>query len=116
QIARIEEVVLDGITRTHHVGVFKTGNRGDQFALHGEGQAGGDTVRIQLVGVEAFRLDEYLMAAAFGEAHHFVFDGRAVTRPDTFDHAGIHGRLVEGAANDLVAALIGVGDVTAHLT
>src|SRR5690606_28427742 len=46
---------------------------------------------------------------------HLVLNRGAVARPDAFDDAGIHRRLVEGIANDFVAALIGVRDVTADL-
>ena len=63
------------------------------------------------MGGEALRLHEHLMLRAFGEPHHFVFDGRAVAWPDAFDHARVHRRAIEAAADDVVRRRVGVGDM-----
>ena len=111
QIPRIEEVVFDGIARPRDVGVLETANTLDGRQLDIEGQAGRDAVRIELVGVQALGLHEHLVLRAIGEAHHLVFDGRAVPRPDGLDHAGVHRRAVESAADDVVRGRIGMRDV-----
>ena len=50
-----------------------------------------------------------------GKAVDLVFDRRAVTRADAFDHPGIHRRTVEVRGNDFVGTRIGVGNPAAHL-
>ena len=62
--------------------LFEAGDAADHRFLHIEGQRGADAVAINLVGVEAFGLEENLVAGLIGEAHHFVFDGGAVARAD----------------------------------
>jgi hypothetical protein len=45
------------------------------------GQARADAVAVNLVGVEAFGLEEDVVALLVGEADDFVFDARAIARP-----------------------------------
>ena len=115
QIARIEIVVLDRVARPRDVRALEPGDRTHQRQLHVERQAGRDAVRIDLVRRQAFGLDEDLVRGLVGEAVHLVFDRRAIARPDAFDHACEHRRAIATGADDLVRALVGRGDVTAHL-
>ena len=55
------------------------------------------------------------MALLLREAHHLVLDGGAVAGAHAFDDAGVHRRLVDGAADDRVRLFVGVGDVTGAL-
>ena len=86
-----------------------------ELDLHVEREAGGDAVRVDLVGVEPFRLDEDLVRVAVGEAHHLVLHRGAVPRSGPVDHAGVHRRAVERFANDRVGPLAGMRDVARHL-
>src|SRR5437660_2476268 len=86
-----------------------------ELELHVERQAGGDAIRVKLVGRETFRLDEDLVARLAGEPMDLVFNGRAIARADTLDHPGEHGRAIERAANHLVRALIRVRDPAGQL-
>ena len=61
QISGIEEVVLDGIARAGDMGPLKAIDGVHQLGLHIERQAGGDTVRVDLVGIQALGFDEDLM-------------------------------------------------------
>src|SRR5690606_23193851 len=56
-----------------------------------------------------------LVRALVGEAVDLVFDRWAVARADTFDNAGVHGRTIEPAANDVVRLRVGVGHPAARL-
>ncbi len=56
QTARIKVIVFDGIARTQNMRIFHTAHRAYQRQLHVERQAGGDTVWIEFVGGQAFRL------------------------------------------------------------
>jgi len=90
EIARIEEVVFDGVTRARDVRTLETLDGVHELHLHVVGQAGRNTVGIHLVRVEPFGLDEYLVRGLVGEPHHLVLDARAVARADAFDLAGEH--------------------------
>ncbi|MCY1176948.1 hypothetical protein D9M73_172360 [compost metagenome] len=95
--------------------VFHATDGADDVQLHIERQGSGNAVRIQLMGGQAFRLEEDLMAVLVGEAMDLVLDRRAVTRADAFDHTGVHRRTVEIRGDDLVGARVGVGDPATHL-
>ena len=51
-----------------------------------------------------------------GKAHDLVFDGWTVTRTHTFDHARIHRRLIQRAANNVVGLFGRVRDVAGNLS
>jgi hypothetical protein len=76
---------------------------------------GGDAVGVELVRVRPFGLQEDLVAVLVGKAVDLVLDAGAVARAHAFDHAGEHRAAVEAAADDVVRALVGVGDPAGHL-
>ena len=115
EIARIEEVVLDRIARAGDVRLLETNDRAHQRLLDIKGQAGGDAVRIDLMGLEPLGLDEDLMRRLLGEAHHLVLDRGTIARSDTGDDARIERRAREARMDDLVGPGVGMGDITAHL-
>ena len=90
--------------------VFQPGNRAHDGQLHVERQGGRNAVGVDLVGGQAFRLEEDLVAGLVGETGDLVLDRRAVARPHPFDDAGIHRRAIEAAADDFVGCGRGVGD------
>jgi hypothetical protein len=75
--------------------VFEAGDAADHGLLDLHGEGGGHAVDVDLVGVEAFGLEEELVGELVGEADDLVFDGRAVARADAFDLAGEHGAAVD---------------------
>src|SRR5207249_11956721 len=83
--------------------------------LYVERQAGGNAVGVDLVRVEAFGLEEDLVARLSGEAVNLVLDGRAVSRSHPLDRAREHRRAVKARADDLVGARIGMGDPARQL-
>ncbi len=115
QITWIEEIVLDGVAGPGDMGVFQSGDRAHDLQLHVERQGSGNPVRIELVGIQAFGLDEHLVAGLVGETVDLVLDRRAVARPHAFDHAGIHRRTVEIGEDDLVGPLVGMRDMAIDL-
>ena len=112
---RIEIVVFDRVSRTQNVRMFTAPQRAHELELHVERQRGRDTVRIDLIGREAFRLEEDLVALAFRKAHDLVLDRWAVARTNALDHAGEQRRATKPAADDFVRALIGVRDPAREL-
>src|SRR5699024_7850714 len=71
QITRVEEIILNGITRTHNLRVFHSFHGTDDLHLHIERQAGGDTIWIYFVRGQPFRLEEDLMLISVSETHDF---------------------------------------------
>ncbi len=113
--ARIEEVVFDGVAGARDVGVLEAANGAHEVDLHVERQAGRDAVRIHLVRVEAFGLDEDLMRGPVREARHLVFDRGTIARSHALDEPGEHRRARTRAADDVVGALVGRRDVAGDL-
>src|SRR5690606_22411128 len=50
------------------------------------------------------------MPVAFSEAIYFIFDGRTIPGPETFNSAGKHGRFFEPFFKCFMHRSIGVGD------
>ncbi len=71
------------------MGLLEARDGAHQVHLDVIGQAGGDTVRVDLVGTQALRLHEDLVAVLVREAHDLVLDGRAVARAHTLDEARV---------------------------
>ena len=113
--ARVEEVVFDGVAGAGDVCVFEADDAAYQGQLHVERQRGADAVRVDLRHVQAFRLDEDLVAGLLGEAHHLVLDARAVARADAFDLTRIQRAAMQRVADQLVGGPGGVGDPAAQL-
>ena len=115
QLARIDIVVFDGVARPLHARLLEAWDGGEEGKLHIFRQRGRDAVRIDGVVVEAFGLEEDLVPLALLEAHHLVFDRRAIARADALDVAGVHRRAGEVRRDDGVGRFRGVGDVAGHL-
>src|SRR4029077_15485042 len=82
QVARIEKVVLDRITRARDMRALEPGDGAYELALHVEGQAGGDAVGINLLRVQTLGLYKNLVRVLVREPHHLVLDRGAVARAD----------------------------------
>ena len=55
------------------------------------------------------------MTRLVGEAMNFVFDTRAIARPNTLDHPRKHGASIQTGAHNFMRPLIGVRDPAWHL-
>src|SRR5689334_818190 len=95
------EVVFNGVSRPHDLGVFASDDRPDEFDLDFKWETGGETVYVDLIRRDAFRFEKNLLSFLLGEFDDLVFNGRAVTRSHSLDDAGVHRRLVKVRANDL---------------
>ena len=83
--------------------------------LHILGKRGRDAVGIDGVVVEAFGLQEDLVAAALLEAHHLVLDRGAVARACALDLARVHRRAAEVPLDDGVRCARRMRDAADHL-
>ena len=110
-----KEVVLHGVAVARRLRLLQAAHGAQGRLLHLRRQRTGEAVEIDQVAVQPLRLQEQLMAAAVGEAHHLVFDGGAVARPGAADAAGKHRRAVEARGQRRVGGGVGKGHVAAHL-
>ena len=109
------EIVFDGVGGAEDFRIFAANDGADHFVLALEGEAGGEAVDVDFVGGDALGFKEYLVRGFVGEFNDLILDARAVAGADSFDDAGIHGRLVDVRPDDLAGALGGAGDVTREL-
>src|SRR5688572_22948016 len=115
EIARIEEIVLDGVAGPRDVRAFEPLDGAHELELHVVRQAGRDAVGIHLVGVQALGFDENLVRGLVRESDYLVLDAGTVARAHAFDLAGEHGRAIGGRTDDLVRAFGGRGEVARQL-
>src|SRR5699024_7582743 len=108
-------IVLDRVAGARDMGVLEAGNGVHQRLLRVKTETGGNAVRINLAHGQTFGLDEDLMRRLVRKTHDLVFDGRAITRADTLDIAGINRRLRQMRTNNVVRALVGVSNVATDL-
>ena len=71
----------------------------EQSASAHQTVAGGDTVRVNSLLVQAFRPVKISMLVAIRKAHHFIFDRRTVTRADPSITPGVHRAAIEVIAD-----------------
>ena len=55
------------------------------------------------------------MTGFIGKANDFVLDTRTVPRADPFNVTAVHGTFFKVFTDNLVSALVGIGDMTMHL-
>ena len=115
QLGGVHTVVLNGVGRAGHLGVFQTGQGAHHLDLHILRQRGGEALDVNLLGIQAHGLQEELVAVLVGEAHHFVLNGRAVPGANPLNGAGEEGGTVQIGPDDVVGVLVGVGDPAADL-
>src|SRR6266403_2042290 len=109
-------VVLDGIARPGHGRALETRNGAQELELHRNGQGSGQPVHVQLVGVEAFGLEEHLVALGVGELHDLVFDGWAIPRTASADRSSVQSGFLQVRADDLLHFFTSPRDPARHLT
>ena len=110
-----EVVVFDGIARTEHLGVFETRNLAHGAELYIFRKARAESVDIDFTCVPTFRLYENLVTVLVGKTVDFVFDARAISRPQTPQPPIEHGRAVEALAQQIMHLCGCVGDVARDL-
>ena len=115
ELGRWTIIVFHGVPRANDLGLLETGDRMDKVVLDFEGQAGRKAVDIIFPRMAAFRFQEELVLLFLGKFHHLIFDRGAIAGPDPFNSAGIHRRLVEIGADDVVRPRGGVGDPAGNL-
>src|SRR5882672_12239286 len=115
EIARIEEIIFDGVARTRDVRALEPHDGAHELVLHVEGQTRGYPVGVDLVSIQALGLDEDLMRGLVREAHYLVFHRRAVARANALDQTGEQRRAGGGAADNVVGSLVGGRDVAGQL-
>jgi hypothetical protein len=75
-------------------------------------QAHRQAVDVDLVHIQAFRLQENLVALAVGKAHHFVFERRAIARTDAGNLSVVQRRSPDVLPHEIVRARARIQHVT----
>ena len=112
QLRRINAVVFDRIGASCHLGLFQTRDRVQHLDLHLLRHGGGEALHVQLLRIQPHGLDEKLVPRLVREGHDLGLDAGTVAGPHAFDHAGIDGAAAQVRADDLVGALVGIGQIT----
>src|ERR1017187_740888 len=115
ELPRIDGVVFDRVTGTHHLRVLQPRHRCDHRLLHIDGHAGGHAVHIYLVGIQSLGFEENLVPKLIRELHHLVLDGGTVPRTDTLDLTAIQWGTRDAVPKDPMRLLCGVRDMTSDL-
>jgi len=113
-LPRVHEVVFHRVPGARDLGALQTGDGTDVCDLHVQRQAGGQAAGVDLVRVQALRLDEDLVAFVVGEADDLVLDRRAVARPAPRDAAGVQRGAVQVRADHRERRRRGPRDVARH--
>ena len=112
KLRRVDAVIFYRVGAAGHFGPLQAGDSVQHLDLHLFGQRRGEALDIQLLRVEPHRLDKELVPRFVGKGHDLRLDARAVARADALDDAGVYRAAVKVAADDLMCALVCVGEVT----
>src|SRR5262249_5373952 len=111
QLARIDKVVLDRVTRPNNPRFFESGDHSYELLLHLGRQGSREAIQIDFVRIVSFRLQEELMARLVGKLHDLVFDRRTIPRTNSLDLSRIQRRLCDVLSNCVVNTLRRIADV-----
>src|ERR1044071_7218389 len=85
------------------------------ITLNIDGQTSRNSVNVNLVSVDAFRLKHNLMTIFILEFNDLVFDRWTISRPNPLNLSAIEWRSMHIVANDPVNPLVGMCDIAANL-
>ena len=115
ELGRIEIVILDSISRTEYLGIFKTFDMMKGFHLNIERKRRRESLKIIFVRSPTLRFKEKLMFCLVCKGPQFIFNARTVTRSDTRNHSREKRRVSESASQYVMNFLIGMNHKTWHL-
>src|SRR5690606_15820504 len=82
KLARFDEIVFDGVTRTNYPDIFEPVDHTQQFQLQVGRQRRRKSVKVNLVRISAFGFKEKLVPVLRGKFHDLVLDRRTISRAD----------------------------------
>uniref|UniRef100_A0A0N5A6W0 PE-PGRS family protein n=1 Tax=Parastrongyloides trichosuri TaxID=131310 RepID=A0A0N5A6W0_PARTI len=112
---QVGDVGVAGPAEAEHLDLLQTRHGVEEGQLSRVRHRGGDAVGIDLDDHPAFGFDEDLVAGFLGEAHHLVFDGRAVARTAPGQPAAIDRAFAEVISDDAVRLFGRVGHAAGDL-
>ena len=115
QLARRRVIVLDGVSVTHNLRVFKTFDHSDHLVLNRARKTRRQTVNINFVRRSTLRLKKELVSLFVAETVDFRLDRRAVTRAGRADLTAVHRRERHIIAQKLVQFRVRPGRPTREL-
>ena len=115
QLGGIHRVVLDRVAGPDHLCPLQARNRRHHLFLHIDRHARGHSVDVDLVRIEALRLEKYLVPPPIRELDDLVLDRGAVARSHALYLAAVERGPAQAVLQDVVGALIGIRDVALDL-
>ena len=91
QLGRREEVVLNRVAGTEHLGFLESWNLPHGFELDILRKTCRESIDVDLYGIPSFWFNKDLMPLALCEAVDFIFYGRTVSRTDALYASVEHG-------------------------
>ncbi len=116
QFRRIDRVVLNRVSRTHHLRGLKTWNRLDDRELNINRQRRAHAIHVNFMRVQPFWLEEELVHQLVRKLHDLVFDRRTIPRPGRLNLPAVHRGAMDVLADYSVRLLGRKRDVTGNLT
>ena len=115
QFRRIDRVVFNGVAGPHHLRVLQSRNRLNNRKLHVDRQRGAHAIDVNLVRVQPLGFEEKLVRYLVGKFYDFVFDRRAIARPNGLNLSAVHRRTMHILADDAMRLFGRERDVAGHL-
>src|SRR5215471_10472800 len=114
QLGRLHEVIFDRVSRPDHLRGFETFHAAQDLALDIDREAGRHPIHIDLVRIDALRLENDLVAVFILEFDDLVFDRGAVSRTDALNLAAEERRAVHVITDDRMNSFVRMRDVAAN--
>src|SRR4030095_7538539 len=105
KLRRLNEVVLDRVTRADYSRLVETRKCSNQLLLHFSRQRHREAVHIDLVTLHGLRLEINLVALPIRESHDLVFERWAVTGTDAAYLAVVERALIDVLPNEISHAI-----------
>ncbi len=102
QLARLDEIILDGIGAPHDFGLPETRNGADDLFLDFQGKAVPQALGVDFLRVKPLELEDHGMAFLVGKPHDLVLQGRAIAGAHPPDRPRVQGRSVDVLPDEAV--------------
>ena len=112
ELCGVKIVILNSITRTENLSMFKTGNQMHSLNLDILRQRRRESIEIILVGVTTFRLEEKLMTGTLGKPNYFILYGRTIAWTHALDSTLKHRGLFKTFLQNFMDFFIGISNPT----
>lgn len=115
ELGRRKIVVLDSISRTEYLSLFKSFDSMKRGGLNRHRKRRGETLKVILIGIPPFGFEKQKMLVLVRESFKFILDARAVARAYAVDLSGEKRRILEPLLKLGMDIRIGMNHIATHL-